>query len=351
MTMNNFAIAALVVVVGLAGIFLSQRFGRDDFNLPQGGETATTTIAVESEDANTSSTASVNTKTIMVTNGVKHSVPLSEILGGGPAKDGIPPIDDPQFVSITEAGSFLKDSEPGIALDIRGVQRFYPFQILVWHEIVNDTVGKERVLVTYCPLCFTGIVFDPVVNRERVEFGTSGKLWNSNLVMYDRKTDSLWSQVLGEAIVGEQTGKRLAVIPSDIMRYENFRNLYPKGQVLSRKTGATRPYGTDPYGDYYTTSGTYFPLNKTDNRLGDKEFVLGIVVGGKTKAYAESAVKREVEIEDVFEGKTIIARLDATSGVVRLFEKKMDGKLVRIETIGGFWFSWASAHPDTALFK
>ncbi|MBI2612313.1 DUF3179 domain-containing protein [Candidatus Kaiserbacteria bacterium] len=347
MTMNNFMIAVLVVIVGLAGIILFQRFARDDFDLPRGGEAATTTITVEEAAGGGSQT----TRTIMVTNNVKHSVPLDEILGGGPAKDGIPPIDDPQFVSIAEASSFLKDSEPGIALERKGVARFYPFQILVWHEIVNDTVGGQRVLVTYCPLCFTGIVFDPLVNGERVEFGTSGKLWNSNLVMYDRKTDSLWSQVLGEAIVGEQTGARLAVIPSDIMRYENFKNLYPKGEVLSRKTGATRPYGTDPYGDYYTTPGTFFPLNKTDNRLGDKEFVLGIVVNGKAKAYAEAAVKRAGEIEDRFEGKTIVARFDSGSGAVRLFEKKDDGTLVRIETIGGFWFSWASAHPDTALFK
>lgn len=352
--MNNFAIAVLVVVVGLVGIFVFQRFGRDDFDLPRDSETATTTITVEnsvSEATDTSVQPAQTSKTIMITDGVKHGVPLNEIIGGGPAKDGIPPIDNPAFVGIEEASLFLTDSEPGIVLDFKGVARFYPFQILVWHEIVNDIIGGQRVLVTYCPLCLTGIVFDPVVQGERIEFGTSGKLWNSNLVMYDRKTESLWSQVLGEAIVGSETGTRLAIIPSDIMRYGNFKMLYPRGEVLSRKTGSVRPYGTDPYGDYYTTPGTFFPLTKTDNRLPDKEFVLGIVVNGKAKAYSESAVKKAGEIEDAFEGKTVVARFDSGSGAVRLFEKTRDGKLARIETIGGFWFSWASAHPDTALFK
>lgn len=340
-------ILAFVVLALAAGFFAYRNFSRDDFNLPMGGETSTTTVAVTEEGA---TGASQTSKTIMITNGVKHSVPLNEIIGGGPGKDGIPPIDNPQFVAASEA-TFLEDSEPGVALDIRGTQRFYPFQILVWHEIVNDAVGGERVLVTYCPLCLTGIVFDPSVGGERVEFGTSGKLWNSNLVMYDRKTDSLWSQVLGEAIVGEATGARLSVIPSDIMRFAAFKALYPKGEALSRKTGSVRPYGTDPYGSYYTMPGTYFPLTNKDDRLPDKEFVLGIVVNGRAKAYSEVAVKRAGEVEDSFQGKTIIARYDAGKGVVRLFEKGAGGALSRLETVGAFWFSWASAHPGTALYK
>lgn len=142
-----------------------------------------------------------SSRAVNVTNGVRHSVPLAEIIGGGPEKDGIPSIDEPKFVSITDA-TFLSDDELGIAVTLRDTAKFYPFQILVWHEIVNDEIEGQRILVTYCPLCRSGIVFDPLVSGERVEFGTSGKLWNSNLVMYDRKTDSLWSQILGEAIVG-----------------------------------------------------------------------------------------------------------------------------------------------------
>lgn len=286
-----------------------------------------------------------------ITDGVKHSVPLDEILAGGPSKDGIPPIDNPKFITIAQADSFLKDSEPGIALEINGVNRFYPFQILVWHEIVNDIVNGKRVLVTYCPLCLSGIVFDPVVKGERVEFGTSGRLWNSNLVMYDRKTDSLWSQILGEAIVGEMAGAQLNVLPSDMMRYGNFKTIHPDGRVLSKETGADRFYGQDPYGDYYTTPGTYFPVGKKDDRLGDKDFVLGIVVNNKAKAYWPEAVKKAGKIEDAFAGKTIVVEYEKAIDAIRLFEKKSDGTLERINPFGAFWFSWVATHPDTELYK
>ncbi len=295
----------------------------------------------------------------MVTDGVKHSVPLDEIVGGGPPKDGIPAIDNPKFVSSANANGFLKDSDPGIALSLEGTARFYPFQILVWHEIVNDTIpvpsGAEgngkRVLVTYCPLCLSGIVFDPVVRGERVEFGTSGKLWNSNLVMYDRKTNSLWSQILGEAIVGDMTGTKLKVLASDQIRFGEWKKLHPNGEVLSQDTGATRFYGQDPYGDYYTTPGTFFPVDKKDSRLPEKEFILGIVVDGKAKAYWPPAVKKIGTVEDVFEGKTIVAKYEEDIDAVRLFAKQNDGMLQRINPFGAFWFSWVAAHPDTELYK
>lgn len=339
-------IIIVVVIIGALVVFvLSRTVFKNDFPLPQNGETKKETITVSDGGQ------SFSKKEIMITDGVKHSVPLNEILGGGPPKDGIPSIDNPKFVSITEASKFLADADPGIALSIDGTARFYPFQILVWHEIVNDTIKGKRVLVTYCPLCLSGIVFDPVINSERVEFGTSGKLWNSNLVMYDRKTDSLWSQILGEAIVGKMTGTQLKVLPSDMIRYRDFKKINPSGTVLSRDTGATRFYGQDPYGDYYTTPGTYFPVGKKDDRLNDKDFILGIVVNGKAKAYWPEAVKKAGEIEDNFEGKTIIARYEKEIDAVRLFEKKADGAVERINPFGAFWFSWVAAHPDTELLK
>ena len=290
------------------------------------------------------------TKEITITDGTRHSVPLDEILGGGPPKDGIPSIDDPKFVSPSQA-DFITDEEPGIAVSLNGIDRFYPYQILVWHEIVNDTFNGQRALVTYCPLCLSVIVFDPLVNGERVEFGTSGKLWQSNLVMYDRKTDSYWSQVLGESIVGEMTGTQLEVLPSDVTRFGEWRAQFPNGQVLSRDTGATRFYGRDPYGDYYTTPGTYFPVRNQDNRLKDKDFVLGIVEGNQAKAYYPPAIKQRGEVVDSFAGKTIVARYDADLDVVRLFEKKSDGTEKRINPFPNFWFSWVAAHPETQLYK
>lgn len=339
-------IFSIVVILGVGAIlFLGRNFFKNDFPLPKGGETKKETVTVSGENQ------SFSTKEIMVTNGVKHSVPLGEIIGGGPPKDGIPSIDNPKFISVSEASKLLDDKEPGIALEIDGIKRFYPFQILVWHEIVNDTINGKRILVTYCPLCLSGIVFDPVVNSERVEFGTSGKLWNSNLVMYDRKTESLWSQILGEAIVGDVTGAQLKVLPSDMTRFGEFKKTSPDGRVLSRDTGATRFYGQDPYGDYYTTPGTYFPVGKKDDRLSEKDFILGIVINGKAKAYWPEAVKQKGEIEDQFQGKTIVARYERDIDAVRLFEKKTDGTLERINPFGAFWFSWAASHPDTELLK
>ncbi len=265
--------------------------------------------------------------------------------------------------------TFITDNDPGLAVSLNGLDRFYPFQILVWHEIVNDTFpstgsgqADQRVLVTYCPLCLSGIVFDPVVptsagatagkQDERVEFGTSGKLWNSNLVMYDRKTDSLWSQILGEAIVGEMTGTKLAILPSDQVRFGDWKKLHPQGQVLSRDTGATRFYGQDPYGDYYTdNSAISFPVKTRDDRLENKDFVLGLVINGKAKAYFPPAIKAKGEVTDTFAGKTIVARYERDIDAVRLFEKKADSTLERINPFSSFWFSWVAAHPDTELYK
>lgn len=368
-----------VVIAVVIGVWLFWfTLLRDGFNLPRDGETTTQTITIKDgqvvgETEETSPNGPTlkrpasaleqekqekkiavdfqETKQIMITDGVKHSVPLEEIVGGGPPKDGIPSIDNPKFISVSEAGRFLSDKEPGIALEIRGVKRFYPFQILVWHEIVNDSIGGQRVLVTYCPLCLSGIVFDPVVKGERVEFGTSGKLWNSNLVMYDRETDSLWSQILGEAIVGEMTGTRLKVLPSDMTLFGDWKSVNPEGEVLSRDTGAVRFYGRDPYGDYYNTPGTFFPVGNKDDRLSEKDFVLGVVINGKAKAYWPESIKQKGEVEDSFQGKTIIARYEKDIDAVRLFEKKQDGTLQRINPFPNFWFSWVAAHPDTELYK
>lgn len=287
---------------------------------------------------------------ILLTDGVKHSIPLNEILSGGPPKDGIPSIDSPKFVSTSEADKFLNDEETGTGLCLSGDCRFYPYQILVWHEIVNDTVGGQPALITYCPLCLTGIVFERKLEGKAVEFGTSGKLWQSNLVMYNRtddpKKESLWSQVLGEAVVGEFTGTALKIIPSDVIRYGDWKKAHPGTKVLSKDTGANRAYGFDPYGDYYTSNQVSFGASFNDNRLSPKEFVLGINVGGKFKAYHSAALKVG-ETRDTFNGQTIF--VDKTSeGIVRMFKGE---KREPLPYVGGFWFSWLAVHPETELFK
>jgi len=206
-------------------------------------------------------------------------------------------------------------------------------------------------LVTYCPLCLTGYVFDPVVQSERVEFGTSGKLRKSNLVMYDRKTDSLWSQILGEAVVGEMTGARLKVLPSDQVLYGNWKRKYPNGEVLSRDTGATRFYGSSPYGDYFSVTNLSLSLTRpTDTRLPNDAFVFGIVINGKAKAYYIEAVKQKGEVRDIFQNQIIILRPDRELDAVRMYKESAGGE-ERINPFSSFWFSWVAAHSDTELFK
>lgn len=295
-------------------------------------------------------TSTPATPSIEITDGVKHSIPLEELVSSGEAQDGILSIDDPKFVSTTGAQSFLDDSDPGIMVDIRGVQRFYPYKILVWHETVNDTIAGQRVLVTFSPLSMSGIVFDPLVNGDRVEFGVSGKLWNSHLVMYDRKTNSLWSHVLGEAIVGEMTGATLPVLPFDILTFGTFKKAFSHGEVLSTDTGHERVYGLNPYGEYYTQKKLLFPVAREDKRLASKDMILGIVIDGKSKAYYPPAIKKKGGVVDMFASTTIVVRYDKELEVVRLLEQ-VDGTLERLNPIPTFWFTWSAVHPETELYK
>ncbi|NBC34067.1 MAG: DUF3179 domain-containing protein [Alphaproteobacteria bacterium] len=179
----------------------------------------------------------------------RHSVAYDEILSGGPPKDGIPSIDDPQFTSL-ESADDLAPTEPVMGLEINGDARAYPLRILIWHEIVNDEVGGVPVAVTYCPLCNSGIVFDRRLGDRVLEFGTTGKLRYSDLVMYDRQTESWWQQFLGEAIVGELTGERLDIIPARLESLERFAERHPDGRVLVPNRPSMRAYGQNPYVGY-----------------------------------------------------------------------------------------------------
>ena len=287
-------------------------------------------------------------RTISITDGVKHSVPLSKIRGGGPAKDGIPSIDDPKFVSVEESNEYLDDSGLGIAISVNGTHRFYPNQILVWHEIVNDQIGDMPVVITYCPLCATGVVYDPVVDGEALEFGTSGKLWNSNLVMYDRTTDTYWSQVLGEAIVGELTGVKLDLLPYENISWEDWKLMYPDGEVLSKKTGHFRNYNRDPYGGYYGNSALYFPVDNEDDRYHRKEITYGVEIDGEYKAYPiEELEKGHEEFRDMLAGVGLRIEYDKITQVAKFFNSETGEEIVPVY---GFWFSWISVHPETDIY-
>lgn len=328
----------LLGLVGIAGVIWYMQANR--FSVPS-GETVPLTVPIN--DSNMKET----TREVFITDGTKHSIPVDEILSGGPGKDGIPSIDNPVFISAKES-SFLNDTDPGVGLVVKGESRFYPYRILVWHEIVNDTVQGQPVLVTYCPLCATGIVFERVVAGVEQEFGVSGRLWRSNLLMYNRadgeKSESLWSQVLGEAVLGVNTGEKLTIMPSDIVRWSDWKKLHPDTKVLSADTGTARDYGRDPYGDYYTSESVSFGASFSDTRLHPKALVAGVEINGKYKAYSIEALKVG-ETRDTFEGKNVVVSKDSAGRIT------VSALGERVPHIPSFWFSWLAVHPETELFK
>ncbi|MFB5603071.1 MAG: DUF3179 domain-containing protein [Candidatus Nitrosomaritimum aestuariumsis] len=350
-----------------------------------GDSTPQTTIVSEptTESNVTVSEGPASTLTIMETDGQKHIIPLDKIKGGGPPKDGIPSIDDPKFTEIS-GSQFVSDSDVVIGLEINGDARAYPLFILVWHEIVNDVVGGTPVAVTYCPLCYTNQVFERIVNGNEVEFGTSGKLYQSNLLMYDRWTDSYWSQGLGMAVTGKLSGIQLKTIPFDVITWGDWKKLHPDSLVLTTDTGHLRSYATDPYGDYYTDPRIIFPVDNMDDRMHPKEIILGFHEDGIYKAYKQNDVELHNVINDNI-GETSLMLVSLFSQNSRAFDRNLNGEilqfqyvdgkitdaktesvwsydglaisgplegnyLTRISMEPGFWFSWVAFHPDTAVW-
>ncbi len=237
---------------------------------------------------------------------VPASVPLSEIRSGGPPPDGIPPIDDPIFEDVDAAGEWLTERDPVLVVDRDGDTRAYPLAILTFHEIVNDEVAGEPVVVTYCPLCNSGLVFERTVDGEVLDFGTSGRLWNSNLVMYDRATRSLWSQFTGEAIVGEQLGTTLERVPMQIVAFSDFAERWPGGQVLSRNTGFGRPYGNNPYVGYDSAESPFLFSGDTGGPLPQMARV--VTTGGDTDpvAYPLTVLQEQRVLSDTVDGAPVV---------------------------------------------
>jgi hypothetical protein len=323
-----------------------------------------------------------NPDQIQITNGVKHIIPLDEIKSGGPPKDGIPSIDNPKFVKDAE---FISDDDLVIGLRFNGETRAYPLFILVWHEIVNDKIGNTPVVVTYCPLCFTTQVFDRTIDGKETEFGTSGKLYNSNLVMYDRNTDSMWSQALGQAVVGELTGYELKRIPFDLAKWSDWKKLNPDSVVLSTDTGHSRPYGSDPYGDYYTDSRVIFPVKNSDDRMHPKEIILGFDHNGSYKAYNLSDIESRKIINDNINERNLVL-VSVAPSLVHAFDRTIESQVLeftmnentitdkqtgskwnldglaisgslqgkqldRVPFNPGFWFEWVAFHPTTEVYQ
>ncbi|WP_040606381.1 DUF3179 domain-containing protein [Salisaeta longa] len=336
------------------------------------------------------------------TNFCKHSVPYDEIQSGGVPRDGIPPIDDPVYVSTAAADAWLAGHEPVIRVTLNGAAYAFPLQVLIWHEVVNTTVGGVPVVVTFCPLCYTALAFKrPVVAGERLTFGTTGNLRHSDLIMWDRQTESWWQQFNGTAIVGALTGRTLPRVPSQIVAWRTFRQAHLEGRVLSRQTGHNRPYGQNPYVGYDTMSQRPFAYNgPTDDRLLPMQRVVGVRRGTAARAYPLKGLRTARVVHDTLGGTPLVvlwspgtaSALDerrirnsrdvGTAGVFRpvvngqhlTFTANADGTFTDRQTgstwrvtgratsgpLAGttldtvphqfiFWFAWSVFHPNTAL--
>ncbi len=336
------------------------------------------------------------------TDWTRHAISYDELRWGGPKRDEIPSIDAPHFISNAQAASWLVDNEPVIVVDLQGEARAYPLQIMIWHEIVNDMIGNVPILVTFCPLCNSAIVFDRRVENVTYEFGTSGLLRNSDLVMYDRTNESLWQQFTGEAIVGDAMGHHLSFFSSSVVSFGNFREAYPSGMVLSTKTGLNRTYGRNPYANYDTIGNKPFLFNgKVDARLQAMERVVSVSLGEVEVAYPLTVLVEHGVVNDtqagrylaVFHGSGTSSALDASQiakgrdvGATGVFDATVNGQTLTFRQDGNgivdqetgtrwnifghgvsgslqgtqltpivhgdhFWFSWAAFKPKTIVFQ
>jgi hypothetical protein len=331
----------------------------------------------------------------------KALVRLEEIVSGGPPPDGIPAIDRPSFVTPANAALWIAPKEPVLALEIKGDARAYPLQILMWHEIVNDVVSGVPVAVTFCPLCNSGIVFERILEGTTLDFATSGKLYKSDLVMYDRQSHSLWAQMEGRAIVGARAGATLKLIPANTLSFEDWRATHPTGKVLSRDTGHTRKYGVNPYESYDQPQLRPFLFrDRPDPRRPPKERVVGIKLGEAARAYPWPLLAERRVVHDQLSDQALVilyqpgalSALDdeeiqrsravgATSVFSRVvedrtltFEATSEGfrdretrstwnllgraikgplagrRLTAVPHVDAFWFAWAAFHPATSVY-
>ena len=329
-------------------------------------------------------------------------VDFDEIIVGHPRKDGIPALMLPRMESIAEAGEWLADRSPVIALEIDGEARAYPLAVLMWHEIANDLVNGVPVAVTFCPLCNSSLTFDRRVNGETLDFGVSGLLRFSDLVMYDRQSESWWQQLTGEGLVGDYAGALLDIIPSQVISFGAFAERHPQGVVASRDTGHHRQYGINPYTNYDSHPGMPFLFRgELDERLAPVDHVLAAMIDGAAVAYPFTILREAGVVNDVvgdtplvvFYQSGVATALGASvidqaadMGTAGMYRAVLDGGTLTFEALadGGFrdtqtgsswnafgeatageyagrelewihafphfWFAWAAFYPETLLY-
>lgn len=276
-------------------------------------------------------------------------IPENQIFSGGPDKDGIPAIDKPVFIKAREA-DFLKANDRILGIEIDGISKAYPIRILNWHEIVNDKITNTSYTVTYCPLCGTGMAFNSSIKGETLSFGVSGLLYNSDVLLYDRQSESLWSQILAKAVTGKHKGTELVMLPLHHTTWFDWKRHHPSTSVLSTDTGYWRNYNKDPYGDYKNTTRLIFPVfNKSPARLHPKENVLGLAIGNTYKAYPFIELNKQgsKHLSDSVNNTQISVHWNQEQQSGYITDDK--GKVIPI--IQSYWFAWYAFHPETEVFE
>jgi hypothetical protein len=330
------AVILLAIALAMGAAVVAATRQGDDVTPARGGEADLAALAVPTAG--------------WATDFSRHSVPLGEFVSGGPPRDGIPPIDEPRFAAADGAEGVAR--EPVVAVEIAGRARGYPIRVLIWHEIVNDTLAGQPIAVTFCPLCNTSIVFRRVVGGRALRFGTTGNLRLSDLVMWDRETESWWQQFTGEAVVGELTGTRLDRVPSQLISLGEFRERHPDGEVLTEETGHDRPYGRNPYTGYDDVDSPPFLLRgrDPDGRLAPKERVVTIEAGEALAAVPFAALSERGVIDaavgslavsvwwsagtaSALDGGSIAEGRDVGSAVV--YDRRLNGRRLTFTTARG----------------
>jgi len=374
----------------------------------------------DSSDSSAQATASVNTGVPqlsgeLITDGVpppfrtrgfstdfsRRTVEWDSILSGGPPKDGIPAVDNPEFESIAAGDEWLEEVDPVILYSHGDVSRAYPLSILIWHEIVNDEVDGQPVSITFCPLCNASIAFDRNFDGQVLDFGTTGRLRNSDLIMYDRQTETWWQQFTGEGIVGKYAGEQLRFLTSQVLSWKDFKEAYPDGEVLARPN-MPRNYGYNPYVGYDSTSRPFLFRGTPDARLAPAERVLGLTTDIDAIAYPFTVLEEAGVVHDSFGGLELAifhkaglaSALDSSLisqgrdiGTVAVYDRQVGDQLLTFspnedgsfsdaetgstwdilgEAVAGplagekltpilhfdhFWFAWAAFFPETELYS
>ncbi len=274
-------------------------------------------------------------------------VPSAQIHHGGPPRDGIPAIDAPEFIDV-DGVNFLADDDRVLGMNRNGVAKAYPIRILNYHEIVSDKFGDEAVVVSYCPLCGTGMAFSANVGGQILTFGVSGLLYNSDVLLYDRQTESLWSQIMRKAVSGKMKGTRLEQLALTHTTWRDWRARHPDTLVLSTDTGHARNYNRSPYAGYETTPKVFFPVSNKSPKYHPKELVMGLKIGARAKVYPFAELSKGPSvINDRFAGQLLRIEFDARNRSGRIVDQQGE----EIPTTIAYWFAWVAFHPDTEVFE